>query len=81
MCSTADKMCGHCVLLYLKIIERVHLHNWPNGVKRQRDLNTLIGHQWSMNGQRTGGDHPKTAETYINIKVSFKTFLKECNKQ
>lgn len=49
------------MLLYLQIIERIHLHNRPNGVNRQGDLDTLIGHQWSVNGQRTGGDHTKTA--------------------
>ncbi len=47
-------------LLYLKVIEWVHLHDWPNGVDRQRDVDTLAGHQWSVNGQRTGGDHPET---------------------
>ncbi|KAG7217226.1 hypothetical protein INR49_027770 [Caranx melampygus] len=35
------------------IIEWVHLHDWPDGVERQRDLDTLAGHQRSVNGQRT----------------------------
>lgn len=51
---------GEWVLLYLQIIEWVHLHDWSNGVDWQRDLNALAGHQRSVNGQRTGRDHPET---------------------
>lgn len=54
------------VLLYLQIIEWIHLHDWPNSVERQRDVNTLIGHQRSVDGQRTGGNDPKAAQKKTN---------------
>lgn len=49
------------MFMYLQVIQWIHLHDGPNGVDRQGDLNTLIGHEWGVNGQRIGGDHTKTA--------------------
>ena len=47
--------------LYLEVVEWIHLHDWPDGVQRQGDLDALAGHQWSVNGQGGGGDHSEAA--------------------
>lgn len=48
------------MLQYLQVVQWVHLHDGTNGVERQRDLDALVGHEWSVNGQRAGGNHPET---------------------
>lgn len=47
---------------YLQIVERVHFHDGADGVDGQRDVDALAGHQWSVDGQRTGGNHPKATQ-------------------
>lgn len=49
---------------YLQVVQWVHLHDRTDGVERQRDLDALVRHEWSVDGERAGGNHPEAdAET------------------
>lgn len=62
------KVWNHRIILwvfqYLQVVQWVHLHDRTDGVERQRDLDALVRHEWSVDGERAGGNHPEAdAET------------------
>lgn len=47
---------------HLQVIQRFHLHDWAQGIERQRDIDALVGHQWSMYGQGSAWDNAEARE-------------------
>lgn len=47
---------------YLEVVQRLHFHDWSQGVERQRDINTLVWHQRGVNGQWSAWDDPKAGQ-------------------
>lgn len=47
---------------HLQVIQGLHLHDWAQGVERQRDVNALVWHQWSMYGQGSAWDDTEARE-------------------
>lgn len=47
---------------YLEVVQRLHFHDWSQGVEGQRDINTLVWHQRGVNGQRSAWDDPKAGQ-------------------
>lgn len=47
---------------YLEVVQRLHFHDWSQGVEGQRDINALVWHQRGVNGQRSAWDDPKAGQ-------------------
>lgn len=56
----------------LQVIQRFHLHDWAQGVERQRDINALVWHQWSVDGQGSARDDTKARKRRKNTKTLVK---------
>ena len=51
---------------HLPVVQRLHLHDWAQGVERQGDINALVWCQWCMDGQRNAGDDTKAILFQLN---------------
>ena len=54
---------------HLPVVQRLHLHDWAQGVERQGDINALVWCQWCMDGQRNAGDDTKAILVKLNCRV------------